>query len=191
LAQSAQELEDMLAANEQIRYPGESENHFWRRRQRGYRNCAEAYHLFRFAWQVFGHMTFGHNQISHRKMSNMLFAALRSTFVAHRLEFNNAVWVWCKETGKLGRAVPHIHLLIAGLPKRIDLETFCQHLRREWRRVGGGLHKITPYNRVLDGAGYVAKRAGGFNGYSRETCGLMFSPTAVARLRRMAGRGTV
>ena len=107
------------------------------------------------------------------------------------LQFDDAVWVRCEEIGKLGRAVPHIHFLIAAIPKRIDLEKFCHTLKSKWHRVGGGLHKITPYDRGLDGAGYIAKRAGEFNGYSRETFGLMFSPAALARLRRMAERGTV
>jgi len=119
----------------------------------------------------------------------MLLATISSTYKGHELEFKNAVWVRCEEIGKLGRAVPHIHFLIAGLPKRIDTAKFCRRLGSEWRRVGGGLHKITPYDRGLDGAGYVAKRAGGSNGITRETCGLTFSPAALARLRRMAERG--
>jgi len=122
---------------------------------------------------------------------SMLFATIASTFDGHGLEFKNAVWVRCEEVGKLGRAVPHIHFLIAAIPKRIDVEKFCQRIGSEWRRVGGGLYKITPYDPTLDGAGYIAKRAGGFNGFSRETCGLTFSPAALARLKRTAGRGVV
>ena len=173
------------------RYPGETDNHFRQRCRRAYDDCAEAYHLFQFTWQIFGHVTSAHDQISHHKILSMLFAALRCTFVAQGLQFDNAVWVRCEEMGKLGRAAPHIHFLIAAIPKRIDLEKFCHTLKSKWHRVGGGLHKITPYDRGLDGAGYMAKRAGEFNGYSRETFGLMFSPAALARLRRMAERGTV
>jgi hypothetical protein len=119
----------------------------------------------------------------------MLFAAIACTFEGHGLQFKNAVWVRCEEVGKLGRAVPHIHFLIAAIPKHIDVDTFCQRIRIEWRSVGGGLHKITPYNPILDGAGYIAKCAGGFNGFNRETCGLTFSPAALAYLRRTAERG--
>jgi hypothetical protein len=119
----------------------------------------------------------------------MLFAAIASSFSAHGLKFKNAVWVRCEETGQLGRGMPHIHFLIAAIPKHIDLEKFCQQLASHWRRVGGGLHKITPYSPTLDGAGYIAKCAGGFNGFSRETCGLTFSPAALAYLRRTAERG--
>jgi hypothetical protein len=121
----------------------------------------------------------------------MLFAAIASTFVGHGLEFKNAIWVRCEEIGKLRRVVPHIHFLIAGLPNHIDIEKFCQDLVRGWRRVGGGLHKITPYNPVLGGAGYIAKWAGGSNGFSRETCGLTFSPAALSYLKRTAERGIV
>ena len=119
----------------------------------------------------------------------MLFAAIACAFDGHGLEFKTAVWVWCEENGKLRRPVPHIHFLIAGLPKHIDIEKFCQHLASQWRHVGGGLHKITPYNASLDGAGYVAKCAGDVNGFSRETCGLTFSPAALAYLKRTAERG--
>jgi hypothetical protein len=123
--------------------------------------------------------------------TSMLFAAIASTFLGHGLEFKNAVWVRCEEIGILGRAVSHIHFLIAAIPKHIDLEKFCQQMTREWRRVGGGLHKIAPYDPTPDGAGYIAKRAGGFNGSSRETCGLTFSPAALAYLKRTAERGVV
>ena len=181
----------MFAPEKQHRYPGETDNHFRQRCRRRYVDCAEAYHLFRFKWQVFGHLTFAQVEISRHKRLSTLFATIASTFDGHRLEFKNAVWVRCEEVGKLGRAAPHIHFLIAAIPKRIDLEKFCHTLKSKWHRVGGGLHKITPYNRGLEGAGYIAKRAGEFNGYSRETFGLMFSPAALARLRRMAERGTV
>jgi hypothetical protein len=170
-------------------YPGESGKHFQQRHRRGYVNCAEAYHLFRFAWQIFGHVTFAHLKISRRKRIGMLFAAIASTHHGYGLQFKNAVWVWCQEVGKFGRAAPHIHFLIAAIPKHIDIEKFCRHLASQWRRVGGGLHKITPYNASLDGAGYVAKCAGGSNGFSRETCGLTFSPAALAYLKRTAERG--
>jgi hypothetical protein len=121
----------------------------------------------------------------------MVFGAIASTYAGHRLDFRNATWVWSQEIGTFGRITPHIHFLIAALPKHIDLEKFCQRLRKEWRRVGGGVHKITPYDSALDGAGYVAKCAGGFNGSNRENCVLTFSPAALARLKRMAERGTI
>jgi hypothetical protein len=177
--------------NNHYRYPGETDKHFRQRCRRGYRDCAETYHLFRFIWQIFGHVTFAQLEISCHKQRSMLFATIASTFVGNGLEFKNAIWVRCEEVGKLGRAVPHIHFLIAAIPNHIDLERFCRRLAREWRRVGGGLHKITRYDPALDGAGYVAKRAGGFNGFSRETRGLMFSPAALAYLKRTAERGVV
>jgi hypothetical protein len=176
----------MIVSKTQIRYPGETDNHFRQRCHRRYSNCAEAYYLFSFSWHVFGHLTFAQVEISRRKRLSMLYAAIRSTFAAHDLKFEAAIWVWCEEIGKFRKAVPHIHFLIAAIPTHIDLEQFCHRLATEWRRVGGGLHKITRYNPVLDGAGYVAKCAS--NG---ETCGLTFSPAALRRLRRMAGRGTV
>jgi hypothetical protein len=179
----------MLTQTIREQYPGESDNHFQERCRRGYRNCAEAYHLFCFAWQVFGHVTFAHVNISRHKRLSMLFAAIASTFDGDGLEFKNAVWIRCEEVGKLGRAAPHIHFLIAALPKHLDLERFCQRMRAEWRRVGGGLHKITQYDPRLEGAGYLAKCAGGFNGSTRENCGLTFSPAALAQLKRMAERG--
>ena len=127
----------MFAANQQIRYPGETDNHFRQRCRRGYRDCGEAYHLFRFKWQIFGHVTFAQVEISRHKRVSMLFAAIASTFDGHGLQFKHAVWVRCEEEGKLGRAVPHIHFLIARLPKHVDIAEFCQHLGSEWRRVGG------------------------------------------------------
>ena len=170
-------------------YPGETDKHFRQRRRRGYINCAEAYHLFRFKWRVFAHVTFAQLEISHHKRMSMLFAAIASSFDAHELKFKNAVWVRCEETGKLRRAMSHIHFLIAAIPKHIDIAEFCQHLGSRWRRNGGGLYKITPYDPILDGAGYIAKCAGSFNGFSRETCGLTFSPAALAYLKRTPGRG--
>jgi hypothetical protein len=182
---------EMTVPGYQHRYLGETAHHFRQRCRGGYVDCGEAYHLFRFRWQIFGHVTFAQIEISHRKRLHMLYAALRSSFAAFGLKFRPAIWVRCEEIGKLGRAAPHIHFLIAAIPKHIDLEKFCQRMIREWRRVGGGLYKITPYDPALDGAGYLAKCAGGFNGSSRENCGLTFSPAALARLKHMAEMGTI
>ena len=182
-------MTETQVTNNHSRYPGETDKHFRQRCRRGYRDCAETYHLFRFIWQIFGHVTFAQVDISRHKRMSMLFAAIASTFDDYGLQFKNAVWVRCEEAGKLGRAMPHIHFLIAAIPKHIDVEEFCQHLTSHWRRVGGGLHKITPYNASLDGAGYTAKCAGGFNGFSRETSDLTFSPAALVYLKRTAGRG--
>jgi hypothetical protein len=175
--------------NNHYRYPGETDKHFRQRCRRGYRDCAETYHLFRFIWQIFGHVTFAQVDISRHKRMSTLFAAMASTYVGHGLQFKTAVWVRCEEVGKFGRAMPHIHFLIAAIPKHIDIAEFCQHLGSRWRRNGGGLYKITPYDPILDGAGYIAKCAGSFNGFSRETCGLTFSPAALAYLKRTAERG--
>jgi hypothetical protein len=179
------------ATSNYFRYPGETDNHFRQRCRRGYRDCAETYHLFRFSWQIFGHATFAQTKISSRKRLHMLHAALRSTYIVCGLSFRTAIWVRCEETRQFGRAAPHFHFLIAAIPKRIDVEKFCRRLKSEWRRVGGGLCKITPYDPTLDGAGYIAKRAGGFNGFSRENCGLTFSPSAFTYLKRTAERGAV
>src|SRR5215471_14412095 len=178
----------MIVPPAEYQYPGESDNHFRRRRRWRLVNCGEAYHLFRLRWQIFGHVTFAHVEISYHKRASMLFAAIASTYARHRLKFRNATWVWSQEVGKLGRITPHVHFLLAALPKHIDLAKFCHRLVREWRRGGGGLHKITPYDRALDGAGYLAKCAGGFNGFSRENCVLTFSPAALARLKQYGGK---
>jgi hypothetical protein len=179
----------LIVPSSQYQYPGESDKHFRQRCRRGYVNRAEAYHLFRFTWQIFGHVTFAQLEISRHKRLSMVFATIASTFGGHGLEFKKAVWVRCEELGKLGRAVPHIHFLIAAIPRHIDVGKFCQRMRAEWRRVGGGLHKITRYDPHLEGAGYLAKCAGGFNGSTRENSELTFSPTALAHLKRMAERG--
>jgi hypothetical protein len=183
------EEKERMAKWNQHRYPGESDSHFGKRCRRKYIDCPEAYHLFQFKWQVYGHVTFAQIDISRHKRLSMLCATIASTFASHGLEFKDAVWVRSEEVGKLGRAVPHFHFLIAAIPKHIDLVEFCHRMARKWRRIGGGIHKITPYNATLDGAGYVAKCAGGFNGYSREICGLTFSPAAFTQLKRLAGRG--
>ena len=60
---------------------------------------------------------------------------------------------------------------------------------RAARRAFPAWKKITPYDRTLDGAGYIAKCAGGFNGFNRETCELTFSPAALIYLKRLAERG--
>src|SRR5260370_4120455 len=122
----------VLTAKPQNRYPGETDKHFRQRCHRGYVNCAEAFHLFRFTWQIFGHVTFAQLEISRHKRVSMLFAAIASTFDGHGLEFKNAVWVRCEELGKLGRSVPHIHFLIAAIPNHIDLEKFCVRMAIEW-----------------------------------------------------------
>ncbi len=182
-------LTRVLTPKTQHQYPGETANHFQQRCRRSYVDCAEAYHLFRIEWQVFGHVTFAHIELSRGKRLSMLFAAITSTYDAHGLRFKDAVWVRCEEVGQLGRAMPHIHFLIAAIPKHVDLEKFCQRMRAEWRRIRGGLHQITRYDPRLEGAGYIAKLAGGFNGATRENCGLTFSPAALTNLKRMAGRG--
>jgi hypothetical protein len=182
-------MADIGKAN-QHPFPGETERHFQQRRRRGYLDCPEAYHLFRFTWQVFGHVTFAQIKISRHKRLSMLFATIARVHKQHRLAFKDAVWVWCEEVTESGRAAPHFHFLIAAIPQHIDLEMFCQHLRHAWRGVGGGLNKITPYDPTLDGAGYIAKCAGGFNGSTGEDDrGLTFSPAALTHLKRMAGRG--
>jgi hypothetical protein len=171
-----------------LAYPGESQSHFNRRRRRGDIDGAEAYHLYRFRWQIFGHVTYAHTEISRHKRLSILFAAIARSYRLSGLAFRDCVWARREEYGAL-QSAPHIHFIIAAIPKHIDLDEICRCIGREWRALGGGLYKITRYDSRLDGAGYIAKCAEQPNGQRIGGCELTFSPAALNRLRRTAERG--
>ena len=169
-----------------LRYPGESEDHWQKRILENYKDLPEAFHLYRFKWQIFGHLTFK-NQLAPKICHHMYFATLRQVYELNAIYFPNAQWALRKEHGSRQDLCPHFHFLIAALPKRINQREFCTQLEHVWLRQGGGRNEVRQYDRILDGATYIAKRSKD-NGIVGDDCGLMFSPAALAKLKRTVKR---
>ena len=169
-------------------YPGESDSHFTRRIARRYRDIPEAYHLYRIRWQIIGHFTFERQRLPERVRWHMFTATMRSLCKLHRFHFQKLMWALRPELGTRKDLCPHFHFLIAALPGHIDLKRFCDDCKAAWRAFGGGISKVEPYTRRLDGAGYIAKRPDKDNGPAGDDCGLMFSDAALAFLRRIVQR---
>ena len=166
-------------------YPGESTAHFARRIARGYRDAPEAFHLYRIRWQIMGHLTFERLRLPERVRRHMFTATMRTLCKLHRVYFPKLMWAVRAELGTRKDLCPHFHFLLAALPGHIDLRRFCLDCNAAWRARGGGISKVEPYTRRLDGAGYIAKRPGKDTGPAGDDCGLMFSDAVQAYLRRV------
>ena len=169
-------------------YPGESAAHFARRIARRYRDIPEAYHLYRIRWQIFGHFTFERLRLPEKVRWHMFTATMRKVCKMHRMYFPKLMWAVRPELGTRKDLCPHFHFLLAALPGHIDLQRFCHDCKAAWRAFGGGISKVEPYTRRLDGAGYIAKRPDKDNGPAGDDCGLTFSKAALADLGRFVKR---
>lgn len=169
-------------------YPGETEAHFTRRTARRYRDEAEAYHLHRIRWQIMGHLTFERLRLPEKVRRDMFTATVRRLCRLHRIYFPKLMWAVRSELGTRKDLCRHFHFLLAALPRHIDLERFSHDCKATWRAFGGGISKVEPYTRRLDGAGYIAKCPDKDSGPAGDDCGLMFSDAARVYLRRVIKR---
>lgn len=169
-----------------LRYPGESNELFRKRVVQKFRDLPEAYHLHRFDWQVFGHLTFKADQMPTEVCCHCFFALMRKLTKRRRLYFPDLCWALRFEHGTRKDRPPHIHFLIARLPEHVDLGAFCRDCVAEWRKRGGGLSKVDLYSRTLDGAGYIAKCSTHDPGSVTGDCDLTFSDVAKKYLRSVA-----
>jgi hypothetical protein len=169
-------------------YPGESESRFALRTKRDYGDMPEAYHLHRIGWQVMGHLTFKQSRLPGNIPRKMFRATMRKLCKRHRLYFPDLMWALRSELGTRKDLCPHFHFLLAALPGQIDLARFCQDCKAAWLAFGGGISRVEPYTRQLDGAGYLAKRPHTGQDPVGDDCELTFSDAALDYLRRVVKR---
>ncbi len=146
----------------------------------------EAYHLHRIRWQIMGHLTFKQlRSLPERKRLHRFKLMVRTVCELHHARYQKVFWALREEHGTRKDLSPHFHFLIAALPGHIDLTRFSLDCAAAWRADGGGLCEVTPYDRTLDGAAYIAKCPDNDSGPAGSDCGLMFSDAAWAYLRRV------
>jgi hypothetical protein len=152
-------------------YPGEPDGHYALAVKNGYEDMPEAYHLYRIPWQV--RFTF---TLKRKRRATIVTTALRRLCRHFHLHFKRefvAVWRW--EKGTLKELPPHIHGLIGGIPRGIDLHVFCDRCVKEWLPLeGAGVAKADIYDPQLAGAAYLAKAGKHFDDEER----IIFSPAA-------------
>jgi hypothetical protein len=162
-----------------VPYPGESTAHFAKRIHREYQDMPEAYHLNVIGWQIVGHFTFKALQLPERTRWCMFTATMRTLCNLHTFYYPKLMWAVRSGLGTRKDLCPHFHFLLAALPGHIDLKRFCRDCKVAWHKFGGGIAVVEPFNRQLDGAGYLAKRP------ETDDCGLMFSDSVRDYLRRV------
>jgi len=141
-------------------YPGESADHFAVRISRTYRDMPEAYHLHRIPWLIIGHATFRSTNIAGRFRAHAFTATLRRVCKSLRIYYPKLIWALSHELGTRDDLSPHLHFLIASVPRHIDLGGFCRAFESYWRRQTGGICQVLLYDRELGGAAYIAKYTG-------------------------------
>ena len=164
------------------RYPRESDYHFRKRLTSHYSDLPEAFHLFRIRWMCFGHLTLSKAGSTEKVRLDMFVAALRRVCRSNRLYFPTLFWAVRQEQGSRDDLFPHLHFVLAGIPERVIPRQFCTLFEAAWRRQGGGLSRIVPYDRTRDGAGYIAKTQANDSGLD---CELMFSEALLLWLKRI------
>jgi hypothetical protein len=107
-------------------------------------------------WQIFGTLTFKQVRLPERIRIRMFFAMLRKLAKRLNTYFPRLVWALCPEgDGQLIHR--HFHFLIAGLPKHATPKPTCSIISDQWQRHGGGIPRVAPYDRTLDGVKYILK----------------------------------
>jgi hypothetical protein len=138
-------------------YPGESDNHFEVRMSHRYLDMPEAFLLHGIGWQLMGHATFPCANIARAVRTHAFTATLRRTCKCLRIYYPKVFWALCHELGTRDDLSPHLHFLIASVPRPIDLEKFRRVFQSHWRRQTGGISQVLLYDRELGGAAYIAK----------------------------------
>lgn len=117
---------------------------------------ADHWLLSQVDWQIFGTLTFKQARLPERVRIGMFFAMLRKLAERLNTHFSRLVWALCPEgDGKLIHR--HFHFLIAGLPKHATPTPTCSFIENQWQLHGGGIPRVAPYDRTLDGAKYILK----------------------------------
>jgi hypothetical protein len=138
-------------------YPGEPDDHFTVRMSREYLDMPEAFLLHGVDWQLMGHATFPSANIARAVRMHAFTATLRRTCKSLRIYYPKMFWALCHELGTRDDLSPHLHFLIASVPRHVDLEKFRRAFQAHWRRRTGGISRVLPYDRELGGAAYIAK----------------------------------
>ena len=116
----------------------------------------EVYRLRLFHWQLFATLTFRYSPDSRAMSLPLVFVWLRKVATASQIHFKRLLWVLRFETGpRSGRG--HYHICLAGIPLASLCQYLCLSLESVWQACGGGLAKVTFYNRARDGVGYILK----------------------------------
>lgn len=172
-----------LAAH--MRYPNEPRRLYEQRIRAGFQHHPEAYWLYLLRWRFIGCFTFPRPKLAPQVRGDMFNAALRETYRQHGCYFPNALWFRCYELGTRKDLTPHVHFLIAGIPRHLDPAVFAHRLKADWLGCGGGTAWVEEYNPRLDGGTYCAKReTPAFGEHAWEDCDPTFSDAARALLRR-------
>lgn len=107
-------------------------------------------------WQVFGTLTFKQARLLERIHIGIFFAMLRK--LAERLNTYYPRLVWALRPEGDGKLIHrHFHFLISGLPKHATPAPTCSFIADQWQRHGGGMARVAPYDRTLDGVKYILK----------------------------------
>lgn len=120
---------------------------------------------------MFGGTTFT-THTTKKEREGVFTAALHVVHREYSIRRNE--WFIRHELGTDATLSPHVHFLVAGLPRAIEITQYCMRLSAALRKFGVGITEIKPYDRALDGAGYLTKRPR-FDENLASECDLTFS----------------
>jgi hypothetical protein len=143
----------------------------------------EAFLLHGIGWQFMGHTTFRSVNIAREVRMHAFTATLRRTCKSLRIYYRKVFWAVCHELGTRDDLSPHLHFLIASVPRHVDREKFRRVFESCWRRQTGGISQVLLYDRELGGAGYIAKYTSTVCRGSE--CGPTLSKALVKYLKRL------
>ena len=119
----------------------------------------EIHILSRIDWQFFGTLTFKSERLPERVRLALYFALLRCVAAEFRVYFPRLLWCLRQETGEqFGRR--HFHYLLAGLPASGVSKTTCFYQMSTWEKLGGGMARVSEFDPLLNGEGYILKCLG-------------------------------
>ena len=149
----------------------------------------DAYVLSKVDWHYFGTLTYASVKPQYVRRSMTMALMYR---IARMLSVrpNRLLWVLRDEAGELNEREHH-HFLIRLDDIRSTSKRTCFALDALWKKVGGGITDIRPYNQQLAGADYVTKCLSGANEYELKKFNgslnrLMLSHRLEKELKRIA-----
>ena len=120
------------------------------------RSC-EAFHIHSIDLQIMGHATFRGTKIARLVRMHAFTATLRRVCKSLRIYYPKLFWALVHELGTRDDLSPHLHFLIASVPRHVDLNIFRRVFEARWRRQTAGICQVSLYDRELGGAAYIAK----------------------------------
>ncbi len=108
------------------------------------------------SWCNFGTLTFkGSAAPSDAVRYKLAFAFLRAVAVLGKQPFSRLIWVLRDELGEI-TSRPHFHVLLGRTHLPLNPSTNFR-LMSGWEKIGGGIARMSIFNRALAGAEYVTK----------------------------------